>query len=409
MSLNRRALLGVGTAALLPTRLRAQAAATIRIGVITDATGPYRDVAGPTAAACARQAATEFMAANPGVQVEVLMGDHQNKADLGVAIAREWFDRGNVDVLADVSNSAVALACGNIAVQKDKAVLATGTGSSEITGRACNPNTVHWTYDTWCTANATGGGLVRAGGNRWYFITADYAFGKAIQADTTRFVERMGGRVLGSAAYPFPGTTDFSSMLVQAQASGANVIAFANAGADLVNCVKQAGEFGITRRGTKLAAMVGFIQDVHGLGLQAAQGLTLTELFYWDMNDRTRAFTARVKPRLPGGLYPNMSQASAYSATLHYLKMAKEVGFERARASGRAVIEQMKRVPAEDDCFGTTTVRRDGRALHPAYLFEVKKPEESRGPWDYYRLVATIPADQAFRPLNEGGCPMVAG
>ncbi len=408
MVLFRRAFLATaGAASALPRRGRAQADRVIRIGVLTDMSGTYRDNTGPNAVACARQAVAEFTAANPGIAVETIIGDHQNKADLGASLAREWFDRGGVDAIADVSNSAVAFACGTVVVDKDKVQINTGAGSSDITGRACNANTTHWTYDTWCMAHSTGAGVVHAGGNRWFFITADYAFGKAIQADTTRFVEQAGGRVLGSAAFPFPGTTDFSSQLLQAQASGANVVALAASGSDLINCVKQAGEFGITKGGVKLAAMAGFVQDAHALGLTVAQGLILTEIFYWDLNGRTRAFLNRVKPNLVPNNYPNQNQASAYAGTLHYLKAVKELGVARAKASGREVVDMMKRLPTDDDCFGPGSVRADGRALRPAYLFQIKSPAESHDPWDCYKLLSTTPAAEAFRPLQDGKCPLV--
>jgi branched-chain amino acid transport system substrate-binding protein len=291
--------------------------------------------------------------------------------------------------------------------EKDKVALVTTAGSSDLTGKHCGPNLLHWSWDSWCLAQSNGTALVKAGGDRWFFITPDYAFGHAAQADLAAFVEKAGGRVLGGVRYPFPQTTDFSSFLLQAQSSRANVICFTNSGTDLVASLKQAREFGLNRRGVRLAAAVAYVTDVAPMGLDVAQGLTLTETFYWDLNDRTRAFVARVAPRLPPRVFPNMSQVGNYSGVLHYLKAVKELGVARAKASGREVVEAMKRMPTDDDCFGPGALRADGRKVHPSYLFEVKKPEESRGPGDVYKLVATTPAEQAFRPLAEGGCPMV--
>jgi branched-chain amino acid transport system substrate-binding protein len=286
--------------------------------------------------------------------------------------------------------------------EKNKVFLASAGATAVLTGEQCSPNFVHWTYDTYMVARSTGGAMVKAGGDSWYFVTADYAFGKQLQSDTTAMIQEAGGKVLGSSVYPFPGTTDFSSLLVQAQASHAKVIGLANAGADTVNSIKQAHEFGITRT-TKVAALLMFVTDVHALGLDAAQGLYLTESFYWDLNDRTRAFTKRVMPRSPSNT-PNMIHAGCYSATLHYLKTVMDMGPAEAKKSGRTTVARMKKMPVEDDCFGKSTIREDGRNLNTAYLFEVKKPSESKGPWDYYNLIATTPGDQAYRPLSEGHC-----
>jgi branched-chain amino acid transport system substrate-binding protein len=406
----RRTLLaataGVGATAMqsAPRLARAQAANTIRIGVLNDQSGLYRDITGPTAVACTRQAIQDF--GQTGFQVEVLVADHQNRPDVGVQLARQWFDRDNVDMIVDVPNSAVALAVSGVAREKNRVCLNTSAATADLHGSQCSPNTVHWTFDTWMLANSTGGAMVKAGGDTWYFITADYAFGHALERDTTNFIRANGGRVLGSVRTPFPGTTDFSSFLVQAQSSRAKVIGLANAGGDTINSIKQAAEFGLTRRGTKLAALLMFLNDVHGLGLQTAQGLTCTETFYWDLNDRTRAFTNRVRPKTPDNL-PCMNQAGNYSATLHYLKAVKEMGVAAAKASGAEVVARMKAMPTDDDAFGQGRIREDGRKLHPAYLFEVKTPDESRGPWDYYKLLQTTPAEQAFRPVGEGGCPLV--
>ncbi|ACL57682.1 ABC transporter substrate-binding protein [Methylobacterium nodulans] len=407
MILDRRAFVRTGLAglAMMPSCLtRAQAANTIRIGVITDMSGVYRDVSGPTTVACAQQAADEFMAQNPDIRVEILVADHQNKPDVGLTIIRQWFDRGGVDLIENVGNSSIALGARGIIEDKKKAALITTAGSSDLTGKSCSPNWVHWSWDSWCLAHSTATSLVRVGGDRWFFITADYAFGHAAEADATKFVKAAGGRVLGSVRYPLGSTADFSSYLLQAQSSGANVIAFANSGSELIACLKQAQEFGIEGGGVRLAAMVGYITDVVGMSLPVAKGLSLTETFYWDLNERTRSFMGRVKPRLASGVFPNMSQAGDYAGVLHYLKAVKELGVARAKADGRAVVELMKRMPTDDDAFGRGSIREDGRKIHPAYLFEVKKPEESRGAGDVYKLVSTMPAEEAFRPLAEGGC-----
>ena len=384
---------------------RAQAANSIKIGVLNDQSGLYRDLSGPGSTACVRQAISELGAL--GFNVEVVQADHQNKPDVGANIARQWIDRDGVDMIIDVPTSSVALAINGIVREKNKVYINSTGASSDLTGAQCSPNTVHWTYDTWMLANGTGSAMVRAGGDTWFFITADYAFGHALERDTTGFITRAGGRVLGAVRTPFPGTTDFSSFLVQAQASRAKVIGLANAGGDTINCVKQAAEFGITRRGVKLAGLLIFITDVHSLGLQAAQGLVLTESFYWDLNDRTRALTTRVRPSMPNNAPPTMAQAGCYAGALHYLKAVKDLGVAAAKADGAATVARMKAMPTNDDAFGEGQIRVDGRKIHPVYLFEVKKPEESRAPWDYYKVVQTTPIDQAFRPLSEGGCALV--
>jgi len=337
--------------------------------------------------------------------VEVISADHQNKPDLAVSIARQWFDRDGVDFLLDVPTSSVALAVQPVVREKNKVYINSGAASAVLTGEQCSPNFVHWTYDTYMLAKSTGGAMVKAGGDSWYFITADYAFGHALENDTSNFVKKSGGKVVGAVRTPFPGTTDFSSFLVQAQASGAKVLGLANAGGDTVNCVKQAAEFGVNKS-MKLASLLMFVTDVHALGLDVAQGLILSETFYWDLNDKTRAWTNRVKAKTPNN-WPNMIHAGCYSATLHYLKTVAEMGVAKAKEDGRAVVAAMKAKPTEDDCFGTGTIRADGRRICPSYLFEVKKPSESKGAWDYFKLVQTTPADEAFRPLNEGNCPLV--
>jgi branched-chain amino acid transport system substrate-binding protein len=366
----------------------------LRFGVLTDLSGQYSDVTGPTGGVCARQAIEDL--ADAEIKADVILADHQQRPDVGVAIVRGWFDRGDVDVVLDVGNTAVALAIAGLVSEKNKVHLNTGAASSILTGSACNANLIHCPYDTWCTANSTVRSILKAGGNRWFFITADYAFGKNTQADATRFIEAAGGTVVGGVTHPFPGTTDFSSYLLQALHSGAN-------GGGTRNCIKQAAEFGLASHGVRPAAMVAFLQDVQAVGLPSAQGLALTETFYWNLNDRTCSFISRVKPKLVKGNYPNILHA-AYSTTLHYLKVAARVGVANAKADGRAMVAAMKAMPTDDDCFGPGSIRVDGRKLHPAHLFEAKRPEDSIGPWDLFRLVGTTPADQAFRPLADGGC-----
>ncbi len=408
MRLSRRSMLTTAAASALTVpalsrRARAQAA-TVRIGVLNDQSGPYTNISGITSVICARQAVAEYAAAQ-GLSVEVISADHQNKPDLAVSIVREWFDRDHVDMLLDVPTSSVALAVQSVARAKNKVYLNSGAASSELTGGQCSPNFIHWTYDTFMLAKSTGGAMVTAGGKSWYFLTADYAFGKQLQSDTTALVKAAGGSVAGSTLYPFPGTTDFSSFLVQAQSSGAKVIGLCNAGGDTVNSIKQIKEFGINKS-MKVAALLMFITDVNALGLDAAAGLNLTESFYWDLNDRTRAFTNRVKDKTPRN-WPNMVHAGCYSATLHYLKAVHDMGAAEAKKDGVATVNRMKAMPVDDDCFGTTKIREDGRNLTPAYLFEVKQPSESKGPWDCYKQVAYTPGAQAYRPLADGHCAFI--
>ncbi len=403
--LARRAILAATGAALCGARPSlAQPKPVIRIGVLNDESSTYRDNGGPGSVACVRQAVAEF-ASHAGLNVEVLVGDHQNKPDIGVSIARQWFDQG-VDAIADIQGSGIALAINNLVRERDKVMLAFNVGVS-LTTQNCTPNAIQWAYDTYMLTKVAGTAVVRDGGTSWYFIRANYAFGKALQDDATSFVTAAGGTVVGSTAMPFP-STDFSSALLDAQASHAKVVGLANSGDDFVNCVKQASEFGLVHSGQRLVALLTFINNIHALGLQSAQGLLLTESFYWDMNERTRAFTKRV---VAGGFdpnaRPNMSQAANYSGTIHYLKAVASLGAAEAKKSGAAVVARMKALPGDDDAFGTTSIRADGRVMNAAYLFEVKRPEDSHGPWDYYRLVATVPAEQAFRPLEEGGCPLV--
>jgi branched-chain amino acid transport system substrate-binding protein len=404
MTISRRALLGTATAAAtLPMLRRARAADVVKLGVLTDMSGPYRDTAGPTSVACTRQAVQEFSA--KGFTVEVVSADHQNKPDVGAGIARQWFDQNGVDVIVDVPNSGVALAVSGVAREKNKIFIDCGAGSSALTGASCSPNFIHWSYDTYMLGKSTGGATVKAGGDSWFFITADYAFGHQLQSDATQFITAAKGKVLGSATYPFPGTTDFSSFLLQAQSSKAKVLGLANAGDDTVNCIKQAKEFGLTSSGMQIAALLMFISDVNSLGLPVAEGLHLTESYYWDLNDRTRAFTKRVMSKTPDNM-PNMGHAGCYSGALHFLKTVNDMGVAEAKKSGVATVNRMKAMPVEDDCFGKTSIRADGAHLTPAYLFEVKKPTESKAKWDYYKLVSTTPGAQAWPPLGDGGCTL---
>jgi branched-chain amino acid transport system substrate-binding protein len=374
----------------------------IKIGVMNDMSGLYADPAGPGSVVAARMAVEDFGAAAKGMKVEIVSADHQNKPDVGSTIARTWYDVDKVDVIVDVPTSSVALAVNQITREKGKAFLNSGAASSDLTGKACSPNTIHWTYDTWMLANSTGSAIVKTGGDSWFFLTADYAFGHALERDTEAVVLKSGGKVLGKVRHPFPGS-DFSSFLLQAQASKAKIIGLANAAGDTINSIKQASEFGIVQGGQNLAGLLVFLTDVKALGLNTAQGLIFTETFYWDRDDASRAFAKRFSAQAPRNNYPTMVHAGVYSSVLHYLKAVEAAKTD----DGTKVIAQMKAMPTDDPLFGKGTVRADGRKIHPAYLVEVKKPSESTGPWDLYKIRATIPADQAFRPMNEGGCPLV--
>jgi branched-chain amino acid transport system substrate-binding protein len=376
----------------------------VKIGILTDMSSLYTDLAGSGSVLAARLAAEDFKAAEKGLKVEFVSADHQNKADVGSAVARQWYDVDKVDVIVDTPNSGVALAVNQITKEKNKVFLISGAASSDLTGKACSPNSVHWTYDTWNLANGTGTAIVKTGGDSWYFLTADYAFGHALEGDTEAVVNKNGGKVLGKVRHPL-NNQDFSSFLLQAQASKAKIIGLANAGGDTVNAIKQAAEFGIVKGGQNLAGLLVFLTDVHGLGLATAQGLIMTETWYWDMTDNNRAFAKRMSTANKG-VYPTMVHAGVYSAVTHYLKAVHDM---KSDADGAKVVEKMKSMPTDDPLFGKGTIRQDGRKTHPAYLFEVKTPAESKGPWDYYKLRATIPADQAFRPVNEGGCSLVKG
>ena len=393
----------VAAAALLASVTASRAETTVKIGVLNDQSGLYKDLGGEGSAIAAKMAIEDFNAAGKGIKAEVVSADHQNKPDVAVNKAREWYDQDGVDAIFDVPNSGVALAISAITKEKNKVFIDSGAATSDLTGAKCSPNTIHWTYDTWELAHGTGSATVKAGGTTWFFLTADYAFGQALERDTSAVVIAEGGKVLGGVRVPL-NTQDFSSYLLQAQSSGAKVIGLANAGGDTINSIKQSAEFGIVAGGQKLAGLLVFLTDVHSLGLKTAQGLVLTSPFYWDLNAGTRAFSDRFMKVTHAR--PTMVQAGVYSGVLHYLK-----GIEAAGGAKDAlkVIAKMKEIPTDDPLFGKGSVRADGRVLHDSYLFEVKKPEESKGPWDYYKLISTTPADKAFRPMSEGGCALVAG
>jgi branched-chain amino acid transport system substrate-binding protein len=373
----------------------------VKIGVLNDQSSLYADLSGQGSVLAARMAVEDSGAAAKGLKVEVIFADHQNKADVGSSIARKWYEAEKVDVIVDVPNSAVALAVNQITRDMGRAFLNSGAASSDLTGKACSPNTIHWTYDTWALANGTGKAIVKTGGDSWFFLTADYAFGHALERDTEAVVLANGGKVLGKVRHPL-NTADFSSFLLQAQSSKAKIIGLANAGGDTTNAIKQAAEFGIVKGGQNLAGLLVFLTDVHGLGLQTAQGLIFTEAFYWDANDKTRAWSKKLAER-NRGVHPTMIHAGVYAAALHYLKAVEALKSD----DGTKVIAKMKELPTDDPLFGKGTVRADGRKIHDMYLFEVKKPAESKGPWDYYKVRATIPATEAFRPLDKGDCPLV--
>ncbi|HVJ75311.1 MAG TPA: ABC transporter substrate-binding protein [Casimicrobiaceae bacterium] len=399
----RRGLLSLAVAAALAAGA-AQAQVSdnvIKLGVLSDMSSLYTDLAGAGSVVAARMAVEDSGIERRGYTVEIVSADHQNNDDVGSAVARQWYDTDKVDVILDTPNSGVALAVNQITRDKGKAFLVSGAASSDLTGKACSPNTIHWTYDTWMLANGTGSAIVKTGGDSWFFLTADYAFGHALERDTEAVVQKMGGKVLGKVRHPL-NTQDFSSFLLQAQASKAKIIGLANAGGDTTNSIKQAAEFGIVKGGQNLAGMLVFLTDIHALGLPTAQGLIFTETFYWDMNDQTRAFAKRFAER-DKGIHPTMIHAGVYSAVLHYLKAVEALKSD----DGTKVIAQMKAMPTDDALFGKGSIRADGRKIHPAYLVEVKKPAESKGAWDYYKVRTTIPADQAFRPLADGGCSLV--
>ena len=392
--------------ALVVSAGTAAAQTNVKIGVLTDMSSLYADLAGPGSVAAARMAANDFMANNKDIKVEIISGDHQNKPDIGSNIANQWADVDKVDLIIDTPNSGVALAVNEVVRNKNKVFINSGAASSDLTGAKCSPNTVHWTYDTWMLANGTGKAIVKTGGDSWFFLTADYAFGHALERDTAAVVEANGGKVVGKVRHPL-NVQDFSSFLLQAQSSKAKVIGLANAGGDTINSVKQAAEFGITKGGQSLAGLLVFASDVNSLGLKTAQGLVLTETWYWDLNDPSREWTKRwQKERNAAGKIPTMVQAGVYAGVTHYLKAVAAL---KSAADGKAVVAKMKDIPTDDPLFGKGSVRADGRKIHDAYLFEVKTPEESKHPGDFYKTRATIPAAEAFRPLKDGGCPLVSG
>ena len=395
-------LLALVLTCLVPSAALAQGK-VVKIGVLNDQSGLYADLGGQGSVMAAKMAAEEFGNKVAGMPIEVVFADHQNKPDIGSSIATKWYDVDGVDAVVDVPNSGVALALAKITADKNKVFIDSGAATSDLTGKACTPNTVHWTYDTWSLANGTGKAVVKSGGDTWFFLTADYAFGKALERDTRAVVEANGGKVLGSVLHPL-NTADFSSFLLQAQSSKAKIIGLANAGGDTINSIKSAAEFGIVAGGQKLAGLLVFITDIHALGLKTANGLQLTSAFYWDRDERTRAFSKKFAARMNGKM-PSMVQAGVYAGVLHYLKAVQAL---KSDQDGKAVVAKMKALPTDDPAFGKGTIRADGRKIHPMYLYEVKKPAESKGPWDYYKLVREIPSAEAFRPLDQGECPLVA-
>ncbi len=397
-----RILMGLAILLAATSAASAQAPKTVKIGVLNDQSGAYADMGGVGSVIAAQLAIEDSGLKQKGWTIDVVSADHQNKADIAANVARGWFDVDGVDMITDVTNSAAALAVNQITRDKNKVMLASGPATSDLTGKACSPNTVHWTSDTWAFAHGTGQAIVKTGGDTWFFLTADYAFGQALERDTADVVEKNGGKVVGRVRVPL-GTSDFSSFLVQAQGSKAKIVGLANSGADTTNSIKQAAEFGIVAGGQNLAGLLIYISDVHSMGLPVAQGLILTSPFYWDMNDKTRAFSQRFAEKMRGAK-PTMVQAGVYSATLNYLKTVAELGDAK---DGRKVVDAMKAKPIKDPLFGEGRIRADGRKIHDMYLFEVKKPAESKAPWDYYKLRATIPAEEAFRPLSQSECALL--
>ncbi len=400
----RIAAFSAAAAALLACTTALHAAIPVKIGILNDEMTPlFRDIAGKGSVVAAKMAIEDFGAPAKGLDVAVQWADHRNSPDFAAEKAREWYDKDGVDAIFDVPNSAVALAVSAVTQKENKVFIDSGAATSDLTGPRCSPNTLQWTYDTWELAHGTGSALVKAGSTTWFFLTVDYVFGYTLERDTSAVVIAAGGSVLGDAKFP-RNTQNFSSYLLEAQSSGANVIGLASAGGDTINSIKQAAEFGIAQGGQKLAGLLVFITDVHSLGLKTAQGLVLTSPFYWDLNAGTRAWSDRFMKET--GRRPTMVQAGVYSSVLHYLKAVEAAGSAK---DGFKVVAKMRETPAEDPLFGKSTVRADGRVIHDSYLFEVKTPAESNGPWDYYKLIWTIPADKAFRPMSEGGCPLVAG
>lgn len=405
MSLSRNVL--AGAAALSLTFAAGAVSAQIsgdvvKIGVLTDMTSLYSDINGMGAVEATLMAVEDFGGSVLGKPIEVVYADNQNKPDVGLTVGGRWFDVDGVDVIVGAAASSVSLAIQTLAGDRNKVFLATDPASSDITGKACNADTVHWVYDTVALSNGTGSAVVQAGGDTWYFLTADYAFGYALERDVTAVVEAAGGRVLGGVRHPL-NTSDFSSFILQAQSSGAKIVGLANAGGDTINSIKQAAEFGVVQAGQNLAGLLVFVSDIHSLGLESAQGLQLTEAFYWDMNEDTRAWSERWGDRF-NNRRPTSIQAGYYSSVMHYLKAVEALGTDEP---GDKVVAKMKEMPTDDPLFGKGHIRVDGRKMHDMYLFEVKSPSESTGPWDYYNLIQTIPAEKAFRPLDQGGCHLV--
>jgi branched-chain amino acid transport system substrate-binding protein len=376
----------------------------VKIGALSDQSGLYADLAGPGSTLAAQMAAEDSGLTAKGWKIDIISGDHQNKPDIGTAIARQWFDVDKVDVIVDVPNSGVALAVNNIIKEKNGVYINSGAATSDLSNAQCSPNTVHWTYDTYMLAHATGQALVKAGGDTWFFLTADYAFGAALERDTTAVITANGGKIVGGVKHPL-NTSDFSSFLLQAQSSKAKIIGLANAGGDTTNAIKQAAEFGIVKGGQKLAALLLFLTDVKAIGLETAQGLNFTETFYWDLNDDTRAFSKKFAARMKNSAPPTMVQAGVYSGLTHYFKALDALGGNPH--DGIKVVEKMKSMPTDDPLFGKGEIQPNGRTIHAAYLFEVKKPSESKSPWDFYKLVGTVPGDQAFTPLADSKCPLL--
>jgi len=377
---------------------------TVKIGALSDQSGLYADLGGPGSTLAAQMAAEDSGLTAKGWKIDIISGDHQNKPDIGTAIARQWFDVDKVDVIVDVPNSGVALAVNNVIKEKNGVYINSGAATSDLSNAQCSPNTVHWTYDTYMLAHTTGQALVKAGGDTWFFLTADYAFGAALERDTTAVITANGGKIVGGVKHPL-NTSDFSSFLLQAQSSKAKIIGLANAGGDTTNAIKQAAEFGIVKGGQKLAALLLFLTDVKAIGLEAAQGLNFTETFYWDMNDQTRAFSKKFAARMKNSAPPTMVQAGVYSGLIHYFKALEALGGNPH--DGIKVVEKMKSMPTDDPLFGKGEIQPNGRTIHSAYLFEVKKPSESKGPWDFYKLIGTVPGDQAFTPLSESKCALL--
>jgi branched-chain amino acid transport system substrate-binding protein len=376
----------------------------VKIGALSDQSGLYADLGGPGSTLAAQMAAEDSGLMAKGWKIEIISGDHQNKPDIGTTLARQWFDVDKVDTIVDVPNSGVALAVNTVIKEKNGVYINSGAATSDLTNAQCSPNTVHWTYDTYMLAHTTGQALVKAGGDTWFFLTADYAFGAALERDTTAVITANGGKIAGGVKHPL-NTSDFSSFLLQAQSSKAKIIGLANAGGDTTNSIKQAAEFGIVKGGQKLAALLLFLTDVKAIGLETAQGLNFTETFYWDMNDQTRAFSKKFAARMKNGAPPTMVQAGVYSGLIHYFKALEALGGNPH--DGIKVVEKMKSIPTDDPLFGKGEIQPNGRTIHSAYLFEVKKPSESKGPWDFYKLVGTVPGDQAFTPLADSKCPLL--